>query len=388
MAQIIPRGQDKYLVRIFLNRDSQGKRHYLNRTITGTKKDALRWAREHELKRDQNRGENPETWTSMMTMTVSKFLDKWLEAWRHTTRENTYTSYENLMRLYVRPVLGNHLLMQLRPHHVESLYRELKAKGLSGRTIRHVHARLCTAMNWGLTIELITKSPMRSVRGPRIEKKEMHYFTPEEAKRFLAATEQNSWGLLLKFALATGLRPEEYLGLQWGALDLSDPNRGVVHVRKVVIELVKGGGWRWDDPKSRNGVRSVYFPGALVHEFKRHRTRQNEMRLKFGLTYHDNDLVFATGLGNPIGRRFLTFYHFKPTLRRAGLSEAMRLYDLRHSYVTLSLLSGVPPKVVSEQAGHARVSFTLDTYAHVLPEEREGASDKLDRFLMFGAAPQ
>jgi Site-specific recombinase XerD len=242
-------------------------------------------------------------------------------------------------------------------------------------------------MNWGLTIELIAKSPMRSVRGPRIEKKEMHFLSPEEAKRFLAATERGFWGLLLKFALATGLRPEEYLGLQWVWLDLNDPKRGAAHVRRVVIELVKGGGWRWDDPKSKAATRSVYFPGALVQEFKRHRIKQNELRLKMGSDYQDNDLVFATSVGTPIGRRFLTSYHFKPTIRRAGLLEVIRLYDLRHSYVTLSLLSGVPPKVVSEQAGHSRVSFTLDNYAHVLPEEREGASDKLERLLVFGTAP-
>lgn len=137
-------------------------------------------------------------------------------------------------------------------------------------------------MNWALTIELIAKSPMRSVRGPRIEKKEMLFLSPGEARRFLAATEVTSLGLILKFALATGLRPEEYLGLQWNALDLSDLKRGAAHVRKVVIELVKGGGWRWDDPKSRNSVRKVYFPAALVHEFKRHRIKQNESRLKMG----------------------------------------------------------------------------------------------------------
>ncbi|MCU1264612.1 MAG: integrase family protein [Acidobacteria bacterium] len=212
----------------------------------------------------------------------------------------------------------------------------------------------------------------------------MHFLSPAEAKRFLATTELSSWGLILKFALATGLRPEEYLGLQWAWLDLTDPKRGAAHVRRVVIELVKGGGWRWDDPKSKAAVRSVYFPAALVQEFKRHRIKQSELRLKMGSDYQDNDLVFATSVGTPIGRRFLTFYHFKPTLRRAELPKDIRLYDLRHSYVTLSLLSGVPPKVVSEQAGHARVSFTLDNYAHVLPEEREGASDRLERLLSFG----
>ena len=113
--------------------------------------------------------------------------------------------------------------------------------------------------------------------------------------------------------------------------------------------------------------------------------RQSELRLKMGSSYQDNDIVFATNLETPIHRRFLIRYHFKPTLRRAGLDEAIRLYDLRHSYVSLSFLSGVPVKVVSEQAGHARVAFTLDTYAHVLPEEREGASDKLERLLISGA---
>lgn len=384
MAQIIARGPNKYLVRIFLRRNSKGKRLYLSRTITGTKKDAQRWARENECKRDRNRDENPDTWISEMTLTVDEFLDKWLEAWRHSTRENTYSSYFNIMRLYVRPTLGDCLLSHLRPHHVEAVYDGLRKQGLSGRTIRHVHARLCTAMNWAIGIELLAKSPMRTVKVPRIEKKEMHFLSPDEAKCFLGATERGSWGLMLRFALATGLRPEEYLGLQWKFLDLTGAKRGAANVRRVVIELSKGGGWRWDDPKSRDSVRTVYFPLALVQEFKRHRSKQNELRLKMGSNYQDNDLVFATSLGTPVGRRFLTHYHFKPTLRKAGLSEEIRLYDLRHSYVTLSLLSGVPPKVVSEQAGHASVSFTLDTYAHVLPEEREGASDKLEGLLLFG----
>jgi integrase len=53
--------------------------------------------------------------------------------------------------------------------------------------------------------------------------------------------------------------------------------------------------------------------------------------------------------------------------------------------VTLSLAGGVSPKTVSEQAGHSSVKFTLDHYAHVLPREREGASDKLETLLFSGA---
>ena len=237
-------------------------------------------------------------------------------------------------------------------------------------------------MNWGLDSEFISKSPANSVRAPRIEKKEMRFLTPGSARSFLRATEKNSWGLMLRFELATGLRPEELIGLQWEALDLNNPKRGAAYIKRVIIHFSrKGGGWKWDEPKSRNGIRTVFFPARLVSELRRHRIRQHELRLKAGSSYVDNGLVFATAVGTPIHRRFIIKYHFKPTLQRAGLDKAIRLYDLRHSYVTLSLLSGVPVKVVSEQAGHASVAFTLDTYAHVLPEEREGASDKLERLL-------
>lgn len=45
----------------------------------------------------------------------------------------------------------------------------------------------------------------------------------------------------------------------------------------------------------------------------------------------------------------------------------IRLHDVRHSYPTAALRAGVPVKVVSERLGHSSVSFTQDTYMHVIP---------------------
>src|ERR1051325_7749113 len=252
MAQIISRGPNKYLVRIFLRRDVKGKRHYINRTITGTKKDAQRWARENEFKRDRNRDENPGTWVTALTLTVGEFLDCWLDTWKSHTRENTHWWYSELMRRYVRPTLGETLLSQVRSHHLEKLYNQLRENGLSGRTVRHVHARLRTALTWALDTELISKNPILAVKTPRIEKKEMRVVSPSAARLFLRATEKSWWGLMLRFELATGLRPEELIGLQWVALDLTNPKRGSAHIKRVIVHFSrKGGGWRWDEPKSR-----------------------------------------------------------------------------------------------------------------------------------------
>lgn len=73
--------------------------------------------------------------------------------------------------------------------------------------------------------------------------------------------------------------------------------------------------------------------------------------------------------------------HFKPTLKRAELSSAFRLYDLRHTMATLLLLRGVHPKIVSERLGHASITLTLDTYSHVLPTMQTRVAEQLETIL-------
>jgi len=48
MAQIIPRGDNKWLVRIFLHRTAEGKKKFHNKVGHRTKKDAQQYARETE----------------------------------------------------------------------------------------------------------------------------------------------------------------------------------------------------------------------------------------------------------------------------------------------------------------------------------------------------
>jgi integrase len=374
-GQIIKRGDNTWLVRIFLGRDTKGKRTYLNKTIHGTKKDAQAFVREKERSRDLGLP------LESLNITFNEYLNRWLKFSQQHVREYSHFWYGQLLESYVRPSLGTRRLGELQPLDFQALYDHLLERGLSGRTVRHVHARIVTSLNQAVRWRMLQQNPASLIKAPKIIKREMHFLKPEEAVRFLSETEEGQYGVLLRFALATGLRPEEYLGLQWKELALERTDRGVVHVRRVVHQISRGGGWTWGDVKSPSSRRDVYFPLTLVRELKKHRIQQHELRLRMGSDYEDHDLVFATKFGTPIHRKFVTIYHFKPTLKRAELPHTIRLYDLRHSYVTLSLISGVNPKVVSQQAGHSSVAFTLDNYAHVIPEEREGASDKLESLL-------
>jgi integrase len=44
-------------------------------------------------------------------------------------------------------------------------------------------------------------------------------------------------------------------------------------------------------------------------------------------------------------------------------------------------LAGVHPKVASEALGHSSVSFTMDTYQHVLPTMGEQVAQAIERAL-------
>jgi integrase len=55
----------------------------------------------------------------------------------------------------------------------------------------------------------------------------------------------------------------------------------------------------------------------------------------------------------------------------------IRLHDVRHSYATIALRSGVHPKIVSTRLGHATVAFTLDTYSADIPDLDQRAAEDI-----------
>jgi integrase len=387
-GQVIKRGEDTWVVRIFMGRDANGKRRYLNKTVKGKKKDA-----ETYLSKTQT-SISTGTFIEASTLTVGEYLDKWLQtAARPRLTERTYISYEWLLKNYVRPSIGDKRLSDVRPLDIQALYSLLAAVklktgekaqsgttyglGLSARSVRYTHAVLSSALKQAVRWNILARNPCEFVELPRMVQREMQAFSPEEASRFLAAVAEDAHATLFAFALATGMRPEEYLALRWSDVDLL---KGTATVQRALIWR-KGGEWYFGEPKTSRSRRTVPFPASVLSMLLNHKRRQAAERLKAGANYQNNELVFAMRNGRPILIRTLDRLHFKLTLKRAKLSESFRLYDLRHSCATLLLAANEHPKVVSERLGHASITLTLDTYSHVLPSMQQAASEKLESIL-------
>ena len=175
--------------------------------------------------------------------------------------------------------------------------------------------------------------------------------------------------------LETGMRPEEYLGLQWVDIDFE---RRTVAIQRELVWHKKL--WTFEKPKTARSRRTISLPATLLHRLHEHKRTQAEARLKAGPDWQANGLVFCSETGSPLSIPNLTYRYYRPTLKKAELPQ-IRLYDLRHTCATLLLIAEENPKVVSERLGHSTILLTLDTYSHVLPTMQRQATAKLERML-------
>ena len=68
----------------------------------------------------------------------------------------------------------------------------------------------------------------------------------------------------------------------------------------------------------------------------------------------------------------------KRRLAQAGIEERVRFHDLRHTFATMALSSGVDVKTLSSMLGHYSAGFTLDTYAHVTTSAQRQAAEAME----------
>jgi len=353
-GQIISRGTDRWMVRIYLGRNADGTRIYQNRMIHGKKKDAQKWLNDSLTKRDLGIP------TFKTKLFVAEYLNTWLETVaKPRVSERTFDSYNWLLD-QASAKLGKMPLSLLRGEDIQKYYGSLTAS-----TARHIHAPLRSALSQAVKWNLIYSNPCDAVELPSHRARELQALTAEEAARFLKVRSKHS--CLFAFLLTTGARPSEALGLKWSDLDL---DRGTVTIQRT-LQWHANGGFYFAETKTKGSRRTVPFPGNVVDQLKQHRASQAGALLKLGLK---TDLVFANDEGMPLMRKNLVRRHFKPALKAAKLPTDLTLYCLRHTCASLLLQAGVHPKVVAERLGHSSTKLTLDVYSHVAPGMQEEAT--------------
>jgi integrase len=328
------------------------------------------------------------TYIEATKLTLGQWLDTWLWDYKKpSVRPNTFSSYEQNVRIHIKPEIGDVLLKELKPVTIQKFYNSKHKDGdteakdkISAATIKKIHNIIHEALEQAIKNDILNKNVSERVSLPRLIKEEVRVLTKEEQKSLLEFISGDRLECAFILDLATGLRIGELLGLRWKDIDLKE---GVVRVNQSLNRIKEFKSLddyttklHFGEIKTRSGRRSIPIPKNVIKALNAHKARQDEEKSKYSDDYQDKDLVFCTELGTPLEPRNLMrkFYSIVDNLK---IPEA-NFHCMRHTFATRALEAGINPKVVQEMLGHANISMTLDTYSHVLPDTKRAAADKLN----------
>lgn len=115
-----------------------------------------------------------------------------------------------------------------------------------------------------------------------------------------------------------------------------------------------------------------------------HRRRQAALRLASGGDWAEPDLVFTDERGVPlnparVSRRFRSF------TRGLGM-DTIPFKNLRHTFATLHLDTGVSDSTLSKALGHSHPNTTNTFYRRVDRSHQQAAASRLEALLTAAAA--
>ena len=308
-------------------------------------------------------------------MPFGEWMDFWYQNYsKPKLRATTRAGYENRIYLHIIPELGDILLNQLTQNDLQQFYARLKKNGrllhaehygesLSDTMVRGCHANCRSALEKAVQEGLIRVNPAVGCKLPPKKAREMQVLTREEIQRFLIQAKAEGYFELFLLELTTGLRRGELLALQWDDLNLET---GELQINKQVYRT-KEDGLLISQPKTKSSIRTVSLPQPLLTILKEYKESVNS-RWMFPSPLKED---------SPLDPAYIrTRLHL--ILDHAQCKQ-IRFHDLRHTFATMALGSGMDVKTLSSMLGHVSAATTLDIYTHITNPMRSEAEAKIDQ---------
>ncbi len=324
------------------------------------------------------------TYTEPSVVTVDEWVNGgWWVLLEDRVKPSTAAAYRANLRHHVLPSLGRVRLTSLRAEHLNRLYTRLLQNGrtdgkggLSAHTVRNVHVIIrlilrdaCAAGLIGRNAAELATPPHR--RSPRTAP--MRFWQPHQLRLFLSGVEGEHLEAAWHLAALTGMRRGEIAALRWDDVDFTNQRIYIRQTRgRIGTDMVIS------TPKSGNG-RLIDLDTETTRRFTKHHQRQSLAADRLGLVNPDR-FVFLKPDFAPVRPDYLS-ERFLLISAHLGLPR-IRFHDLRHTYATIALATGVPIHVVSERLGHMNTSVTLNVYSHVMPGMQADAAQSVADYVI------
>jgi integrase len=308
------------------------------------------------------------------TETVKELADRFMEEHVKARRKpRTQHDYQRLLDSHILPALGHRKMTDVTRADVSRLHHKMAHAPRQANQVLAVMSKMFNLSEaWGLRPD--GTNPCRHVERNSENRRE-RFLSGKEFARLAASLDQaeRDGSLLLpkkegrpaqrtlipanavaavRLLLFTGARLGEILTARW---DWVDKKRGVLLL-----------------PDSKTGAKTVHLnaPALAVLE---------------GLTrLEGNPYVLP---GNRTGQHFVGIHNPWHVIREVAGIPDVRLHDLRHSYASVAVTSGMNLPLIGRLLGHTRAE-TTQRYAHLADDPVKQASELIGQRLEVAMRPE
>lgn len=388
--RLLPTGY--WEARITNGYNTEGKQKF--KTFT-SKKQSVVIDKLNQFKKDRDKL----SYNNVIKYTTGQWLNLWYENYViDNVRPSTRVSYESIIKNHLIPYLGNIKLVNLKKVDIEKTYKDIlkgkrkdnKKGNLSVKTLKNIHLTLSKSLKEAFKLDYISKNPAEQVtlptlKGLNLKKKEIQIYSKAEEQQLIKVCKDDKiYGSVVIFALFTGMRKGEILGLQWDDIDFKN---NIISVNKQLSRLKDYSENRKSktklciqyNTKTSNSTREIimldYIKKLLMEQYK----MQKQCKKRLGNAYYNYNMVFSREDGYYLDPDTV-LSKYRDLAKKANI-KLCTFHALRHTFATRALESKMKPKALSKILGHSNVGFTLDTYTHVLEDLNRTEMDKLDNYL-------
>lgn len=306
--------------------------------------------------------ENKQKNKKVKPLTFLELYKEFKTYYKTRTKESTSYDFCSQCDLHIVPYFKDFEVPKITPKDILEWQNTLT--NLSYQYKMHIRSCLSLLLKYAEQYYDIKNQLIKVDKFKRVEpKKEMQIWTPQQFNSAMELVEKLEYKAFYTALYYTGARKGEMLATTWEDWDLKNK---FLKINKSLTNKTNIASWVITTPKTASSVRKIKIPDNLVQIMQKlyeHKQKDKSPQ------------DFAFGGKQPLPTTCVCRY-----ISNAGKSlnlPTIRIHDLRHSHASFLISQGVSIVAVAKRLGHSSIEQTLNTYAHLMPNEEDDLVNKL-----------
>ena len=342
--------------------------------------------KEKEITKEQKERERIAAHTELLYEGMYRWLKKYKSL---ELKKSSYNRIEDIIKNQIKKYpIGYMEISAITQDDIQELMQTLIGKNYSYSVIKKTYELLNEFFKFNYANEpfknimLGTTKPTQ--KNVNVKIKDIKFFDNEDIQKMVkvAGEKYNNgkpiyklgWGII--GIMYTGMRVSEALALQWKDVNLKKGEIKVTKTASIVKDTDEYDNTTYQviytSPKTKAGNRTIPMSKNAINAFGNLKVIQNPNS--------DNEYVFATATGSPIGLRNIRRLLNNMQSRANTSVQNSGLHVLRHTFCSLLVRNNIDKIVIADILGQEGTDMIEKVYQHVTQRERKEAIKSIDKF--------